>query len=45
MISRLLAHGLKSITIVTYDELLDHLNNYIEVLEEASGNFPRFKVT
>jgi hypothetical protein len=33
---RLLAHGLKNITIVTYDELLIRLNNYIKVLEEAS---------
>jgi len=37
---RLLAHGLKSITIVTYDELLTRLNNYIKVLEEASGKAP-----
>jgi hypothetical protein len=34
---RLLAHGLKNITIVTYDELLIRLNNYIKVLEEASA--------
>jgi hypothetical protein len=33
---RLLAHGLKNITVVTYDELLTRLNNYIKVLEEAS---------
>jgi hypothetical protein len=33
---RLLAHGLKNITIVTYDELLIRLNNYIKVLEEAA---------
>lgn len=33
---RLLAHGLKNITIVTYDELLVRLRNYIKVLEEAT---------
>lgn len=33
---RLLAHGAKSITIVTYDELSTRLENYIKVLEEAS---------
>lgn len=33
---RLLVQGLKNITIVTYDELLTRLNNYIKVLEEAS---------
>jgi len=33
---RLLAHGLKNITIVTYDELLARLRNYIKVLEESS---------
>lgn len=33
---RLLAHSLKNITIVTYDELLTRLSNYIKVLEEAS---------
>ena len=35
---RLLAHGLKNITVVTYDELLTRLNNYIKVLEEASSS-------
>jgi hypothetical protein len=34
---RLLAHGLKNITIVTYDELLTRLKNYIQVLEEAAA--------
>ena len=33
---RLLAHGLKNITVVTYDELLIRLNNYIKVLEESA---------
>lgn len=33
---RLLAHGLKNVMIVTYDELLTRLQNYIRVLEEAS---------
>ena len=32
---RLLSQGLKNITIVTYDELLTRLHNYIKVLEEA----------
>jgi hypothetical protein len=31
---RLLSQGLKNITVVTYDELLTRLKNYIEVLEE-----------
>ena len=31
---RLLSHSLKNITILTYDELLTRLRNYIEVLEE-----------
>ncbi len=30
---RLLSHGLKNITVVTYDELLVRLSNYIHVLE------------
>lgn len=38
---RLLAHGLKNVTIVTYDELLTRLNNYIEVLEKASKSGKR----
>ena len=33
---RLLAHGLKNITIVTYDELLTRLENYIRVMEESA---------
>lgn len=33
---RLLSQGIKNITIVTYDELLTRLQNYIEVLEEFS---------
>ncbi len=33
---RLLAHGLKNITVVTYDELATRLENYIKVLEEAA---------
>ena len=32
---RLLSQGLKSISIVTYDELLTRLRNYIKVLEES----------
>lgn len=35
---RLLSQGLKNINIVTYDELLTRLRNYIEVLEEASAS-------
>jgi hypothetical protein len=31
---RLLSHALKNITVLTYDELLTRLRNYIEVLEE-----------
>lgn len=31
---RLLAHALKNITVLTYDELLTRLRNYIQVLEE-----------
>jgi hypothetical protein len=31
---RLLSQGIKSISVVTYDELLNRLNNYIGVLEE-----------
>jgi hypothetical protein len=31
---RLLSHSLKNITVLTYDELLTRLRNYIEVLEE-----------
>src|SRR5437667_2758174 len=34
---RLLSQGLKNLTIVTYDELLNRLKNYIEVLEEFSA--------
>jgi hypothetical protein len=34
---RLLSQGIKSITILTYDELLTRLNNYIQVLEEFSA--------
>jgi hypothetical protein len=34
---RLLSHGLKHITIVTYDELLIRLKNYIRVLEEFTN--------
>jgi hypothetical protein len=33
---RLLSQGIKNITVVTYDELLTRLNNYIAVLEEFS---------
>lgn len=33
---RLLSQGLKNLSIVTYDELLTRLGNYIEVLEEYS---------
>lgn len=35
---RLLSQGLKNITILTYDELLIRLKNYIKVLEEFSKN-------
>jgi hypothetical protein len=34
---RLLAQGLKNVTILTYDELLTRLENYIRVLEEFAG--------
>jgi len=34
---RLLSHGIKNINILTYDELLTRLQNYIEVLEEFSN--------
>lgn len=37
---RLLSHGIKNISVVTYDELLTRLNNYIHVLETFSGPFP-----
>jgi len=33
---RLLAQGLKNVTILTYDELLTRLKNYIKVLEDSS---------
>lgn len=38
---RLLSHGIKNINILTYDELLTRLQNYIEVLEEFSKTTPR----
>jgi hypothetical protein len=34
---RLLSQGIKSITVITYDELLARLNNYINVLREYAG--------
>jgi hypothetical protein len=34
---RLLSHGLKNVSILTYDELATRLNNYIEVLEQYSS--------
>jgi Domain of unknown function (DUF4263) len=37
---RLLSQGLKNLAIVTYDELLTRLKNYIEVLEEFSTKIP-----
>lgn len=37
---RLLSQGLKNLTIVTYDELLTRLKNYIEVLDEFSSKMP-----
>jgi Domain of unknown function (DUF4263) len=40
---RLLSQGIKSISIVTYDELLIRLSNYIGVLEEFSKPRPRAK--
>jgi len=36
---RLLSHSLKNITIVTYDELLNRLTNYIQVLEGFGSRF------
>ncbi len=33
---RLLSQGIKNVTIITYDELLVRLQNYIAVLEEFS---------
>lgn len=38
---RLLSQGLKNLIIVTYDELLTRLKNYIEVLEEYSTTAPQ----
>jgi hypothetical protein len=38
---RLLSQGLKNLTIVTYDELLTRLKNYIEVLDEFSEKISR----
>jgi hypothetical protein len=35
---RLLSHGLKHVTLVTYDELLTRLTNYIHVLESHVSN-------
>jgi antiviral defense system Shedu protein SduA len=40
---RLLSQGIKNITILTYDELLTRLKNYIAVLEEFSLRAPRLK--
>jgi len=40
---RLLSSSLKNITIVTYDELLTRLVNYIKVLEEFSDKTPDIK--
>jgi hypothetical protein len=37
---RLLSQGLKNVTIVTYDELLTRLKNYIEVLEGFTDKRP-----
>jgi hypothetical protein len=37
---RLLSQGLKNLTIVTYDELLTRLKNYIEILEDFSKKMP-----
>lgn len=34
---RLLSQGIKAITVLTYDELLTRLNNYIRVLEEFAA--------
>ncbi len=36
---RLLSHSLKNITLVTYDELLMRLKNYMKVLEEFGAEF------
>jgi len=38
---RLLSQGLKNLTIVTYDELLTRLRNYIGVLEEFTTKLPQ----
>lgn len=35
---RLLSHGLKNVNLLTYDELVTRLNNYIEVLEKFSSH-------
>lgn len=37
---RLLSQGIKNITVLTYDELLTRLNNYIRVLEEFAASAP-----
>jgi hypothetical protein len=37
---RLLSQGIKSITVLTYDELLTRLTNYIRVLEEFAQSKP-----
>lgn len=37
---RLLSQGIKNVTVVTYDELLTRLQNYISVLEEFSKTLP-----
>jgi len=34
---RLLSHGLKNVTVITYDELLVRLENHIRVLEKYSS--------
>ena len=37
---RLLSHGLKNVTVITYDELLVRLENHIRVLEKYSSKKP-----
>jgi hypothetical protein len=37
MISDLLSQGIKNIAVVTYDELLARLKNYMSVLEKYAG--------
>jgi hypothetical protein len=40
---RLLSHGLKNVTVITYDELLTRLDNHIKVLEQFQSVLPNRK--